>query len=689
MDNKTNNYSNIDPSVLIAKADLYPKIWNPKTNSLNDQISIKLKHIARDFIASFDYPIKIRDIILTGSIANYNWNQFSDIDLHIVIDFDDVPEQYATAFKDYFDAKKNLWNKNHIINIVGHEVEIYIQDINELHHSTGVFSVLNNKWLVEPSHKDADIDFELIISKTQDLIDRINSISKLLQDKDYDRAISAVEALQNKIKKNRKAGLEKGGEYSTENLVFKMLRNGNHLEVLSNFKRQAYDNKMSIEEEIFQYQKIIEEGKKDACYYKAKAKYKVWPCVPENSSKALTRKGWKNVEQLSVGEEIMTYSIEKDILEFKPIKNIHRYKNAPTKVVRSGNTGFMFESTDEHKWVIRMPKTKSDNRKKYATNHGVCLLETAKLMENKYNKLLIVSSVFDEKNNGTRKEKFYKYGDNWLEYIINCSFEQRQAWLFSAIVYDGNQNKVERLTENKNNINDLEWKYDNEQGRQAFGFKQKDIIHRDAFLLSAFLNGGMVSWKRAKNQDIYNCHYISNKREKNTSNFKIVNEDIKDVWCPETENETWVMQQEVGNNGIITITGNSAYASGYLVKCRKKKGKIKEEEIQEEIELDEETLEELSQLDEKDTFSKEKESGLHGWFARQGGKGKSKGWVDCNTCRTNKETGRKSCKSCGRQGGEKRSKYPACRPTPSQCTKTGMKNKKSSKQVSWKSKKDK
>jgi tetratricopeptide (TPR) repeat protein len=409
MDNKTNNYSNIDPSVLIAKADLYPKIWNPKTNSLNDQISIKLKHIARDFIASFDYPIKIRDIILTGSIANYNWNQFSDIDLHIVIDFDDVPEQYATAFKDYFDAKKNLWNKNHIINIVGHEVEIYIQDINEPHHSTGVFSVLSNKWLVEPSHKDADIDFELIISKTQDLIDRINSISKLLQDKDYDRAISAVEALQNKIKKNRKAGLEKGGEYSTENLVFKMLRNGNHLEVLSNFKRQAYDNKMSIEEEIFQYQKIIEEGKKDACYYKAKAKYKVWP---------------------------------------------------------------------------------------------------------------------------------------------------------------------------------------------------------------------------------------------------------------------------------------SAYASGYLVRCRKKKGNIKEEEL-EELEIDEETLQDISELDEKSDFSKEKSQGLHGWFARQGGKGKSKGWVDCNTCRTNKETGRKSCKSCGRQGGEKRSKYPACRPTPSQCTKTGMKNKKNSKQISWKSKKDK
>jgi hypothetical protein len=84
------------------------------------------------------------------------------------------------------------------------------------------------------------------------------------------------------------------------------------------------------------------------------------------------------------------------------------------------------------------------------------------------------------------------------------------------------------------------------------------------------------------------------------------------------------------------------------------------------------------------TFDKEKKSGLHGWFQRQGGKGKSKGWVDCNTCRTNKKTGRKTCKSCGRQKGEKRGKYPACRPTPSACNKSGTSKKKSSSRVSWK-----
>lgn len=99
----------------------------------------------------------------------------------------------------------------------------------------------------------------------------------------------------------------------------------------------------------------------------------------------------------------------------------------------------------------------------------------------------------------------------------------------------------------------------------------------------------------------------------------------------------------------------SAYASGAVVKCRQ--GKIwKNEGIEDEI-----------TINEKKDFSLEKDRGLKGWFDRQGGFGKSKGWVDCNTCKTDKETGRKKCKSCGRKEDEKRSKYPRCRPTPSQC----------------------
>jgi len=148
----------------------------------------------------------------------------------------------------------------------------------------------------------------------------------------------------------------------------------------------------------------------------------------------------------------------------------------------------------------------------------------------------------------------------------------------------------------------------------------------------------------------------------------------------------------------------SAYASGAVVRCRQGKTwkDLKEEEISEIISSElEETIKKVDgkwvvypksggkrlgthdtekeakkqlaaieiskQQNEQTDYSKEKESGLHGWFSRQGGKGSSQGWVDCNTCRKDKKTGRKKCKSCGREKGEKRSKYPSCRPTPAAC----------------------
>ena len=121
----------------------------------------------------------------------------------------------------------------------------------------------------------------------------------------------------------------------------------------------------------------------------------------------------------------------------------------------------------------------------------------------------------------------------------------------------------------------------------------------------------------------------------------------------------------------------SAYASGAVVRCRKgeiwkdvkeDEDVIKDRPYRTDAEarkdvLGEDDLEEKKKTD----YSKEKESGLHGWFSRAGGKGKSKGWVDCNTCRKDPKTGRKKCKACGREKGEKRAKYPACRPTPSDC----------------------
>ncbi len=130
----------------------------------------------------------------------------------------------------------------------------------------------------------------------------------------------------------------------------------------------------------------------------------------------------------------------------------------------------------------------------------------------------------------------------------------------------------------------------------------------------------------------------------------------------------------------------SAYASGALVKCRKvgaanwgNKSKKKEG-----LELDDKLLQIIKEeyqavLSEKKklTAKPSSESSLKDWFGRKGAPGKKGGWVDCNTCRKDKKTGKKKCSPCGRSGDEKRSKYPSCRPTPGACGKKGSWGKKS------------
>jgi len=118
----------------------------------------------------------------------------------------------------------------------------------------------------------------------------------------------------------------------------------------------------------------------------------------------------------------------------------------------------------------------------------------------------------------------------------------------------------------------------------------------------------------------------------------------------------------------------SAYASGALVKCRKvgakNWGNSKKEGVEDDY-LRQLVEEEISKLKEADS------EGLRKWFGRKGAPGKKKGWVDCNTCRKDKKSGKKKCSACGRSTGEKRSKYPKCRPTPSACSKPGNYGKKS------------
>ena len=97
-----------DLSSFKPQKQLHPKVWI--NGKLNSRVRLRLLDIADDFIASLEVDwVKPDDIILTGSLANYNWSKFSDFDLHILIDFKKVDDR-TNFVKDYFDSKKSLWN---------------------------------------------------------------------------------------------------------------------------------------------------------------------------------------------------------------------------------------------------------------------------------------------------------------------------------------------------------------------------------------------------------------------------------------------------------------------------------------------------------------------------------------------------------------------------------------------------
>jgi len=237
--------------------NLNSKLWDG--DRLRPDVKERLLEIAEQFINKTQgTTAEIKDITFTGSLANYNYSMLSDIDLHILIDFKELNED-VDLVKDYFNAVKALWNYLHDIRIKGHEVEVYVQDagfvgppeaeqVREEHISSGVYSVTDDQWLRKPEYKKVEIDNESITKKADSLMDQIDrALALMVKDKHqeaHDRAVIIME----KIKKFRKAGLETAGEYSVENLAFKTLRNNGYLKKLSDLKRDAYDEMMSLKE---------------------------------------------------------------------------------------------------------------------------------------------------------------------------------------------------------------------------------------------------------------------------------------------------------------------------------------------------------------------------------------------------------------------------------------------------------
>ena len=231
--------------VLTINDTLQPAIWSD--NKLNEQVSQKLMQIAEDFFEGLDLEgVEIDDITFTGSLANYNWTKYSDIDLHILVDFKKIDDN-TDLVKEYFNAKTSLWNKMHEILVKNYEIEIYVQDTNEEHYSTGVYSLKNNEWITEPARVEPKVNTDMVKRKIKSFIDQIERVEDEYDDKNYEDAYESAISLARKIKNFRKSGLEDKGEYSNENLAFKYLRNKEYIKTLYDVRNMSYDKMMSLD----------------------------------------------------------------------------------------------------------------------------------------------------------------------------------------------------------------------------------------------------------------------------------------------------------------------------------------------------------------------------------------------------------------------------------------------------------
>lgn len=217
------------------KDQLNPDLW--ENNHLRRDVELKLLQIAKAFIKFINIKdLKLTDISFSGSNASYNYNDHSDIDLHLVVD---MSTPCGTELKELYQSKKSLFNDQHDISIKGHPVEVYVQDSRETHISNGIYSVAADRWIKQPKKITATPDTTNVEHKYDYLKNQIDSAIK-------SGDTNTIERIKEKIKQIRSAGLAKDGEFGVENLAFKLLRNDGSLEKLFQAKRSAEDEKLSL-----------------------------------------------------------------------------------------------------------------------------------------------------------------------------------------------------------------------------------------------------------------------------------------------------------------------------------------------------------------------------------------------------------------------------------------------------------
>lgn len=257
------NASQLSLQSFDIQKSLHPKMWIEEKDDeyrLNSKVRLRLLDIADDFIDELSVNwIKPKDIIFTGSLANYNWSKYSDIDIHILYDFKKIYKN-SDFVDDYFKAKKEVWLKNHKqLKVYGYPIEISVEDSNEKNPSSGRYSLEQNKWITEPTDfQDATLNKKYIKDYSAKVMTEIDKLEKNIKNETDRHKIEVmankVEKIFTKLKNLRSEGLDsKKKEMSSGNVIYKLVRRMNYIDKIWSLVNYAYDKVNTITEKKRRY----------------------------------------------------------------------------------------------------------------------------------------------------------------------------------------------------------------------------------------------------------------------------------------------------------------------------------------------------------------------------------------------------------------------------------------------------
>jgi hypothetical protein len=218
---------------------LNPKLW--KDEELLPEVRLKLLASAREFISFLKMEnLPLRDIVITGSNTNLTYTDKSDLDLHIIVDMDKIYDGNDLV-RQFFDSKRRLWNKTYDVTVRSIPVEVYVEDNDETVQGNA-FSLMSAQWLKRLPLDRVDINERSVKAK---YLQMVRDIKRALERAD---STDDFTRLMKKIKDYRQSGLDRYGEFSTENLVFKSLRNNGWLETIDQQRTELVNKMLSLKE---------------------------------------------------------------------------------------------------------------------------------------------------------------------------------------------------------------------------------------------------------------------------------------------------------------------------------------------------------------------------------------------------------------------------------------------------------